>query len=97
MNAFVPAAMNAAIKAGIAQLLAKHPNGLHVNELAKETSIHPQKLGTLMRLLVTNHCFQEGERKGHSFRRGDALTFYVVCSFVECLRQQPLVLDDAAR
>ncbi|KAL4260401.1 O-methyltransferase COMT-type [Pleurotus pulmonarius] len=59
MDAFVPAAMNAAIKAGIAQLLAKHPNGLHVNELAKETSIHPQKLGTLMRLLVTNHCFQE--------------------------------------
>ncbi|KAJ8691154.1 hypothetical protein PTI98_010751 [Pleurotus ostreatus] len=59
MNAFVPAAINAAIRADIAERLSKHPNGLHVNDLAKETSIHPQKLGTLMRLLVTNHCFRE--------------------------------------
>lgn len=97
MNAFVPAAINAAIKAGIAERLCKHPNGLHVNDLAKETSIHPQKLGTLMRLLVTNHCFREGERSSVHLRGDMLIILRVLCSFVECLRQQPFVLDNVTQ
>ncbi|KAH8101607.1 S-adenosyl-L-methionine-dependent methyltransferase [Cristinia sonorae] len=47
------------IEVKIADILKDHPEGLHVSELAGKTGVHPQKLGRILRLLATNHCFRE--------------------------------------
>ncbi|KDQ24954.1 hypothetical protein PLEOSDRAFT_1114007 [Pleurotus ostreatus PC15] len=61
MDVLVPSCISTVIQAGIAPLLAKHPKGLHIDVLSKETGIHPQKLATILRLLILNYCFQEVE------------------------------------
>jgi hypothetical protein len=44
----------------IADLLLNKPEGVHVDVLAKESGLDPGKLGRILRLLVTRHCFKEG-------------------------------------
>lgn len=48
--------------AKIADLLLGKPEGLHVNDLAAASALDPGKLGRILRLLATKHCFDEGAK-----------------------------------
>ena len=46
----------------IADFLADKPEGLHIDELAKLSGLDSGKLGRILRMLATKHCFSEGTR-----------------------------------
>ncbi|KAF7375742.1 3-O-methyltransferase 2 [Mycena sanguinolenta] len=48
-----------ATDANIADHLRDKPEGLHVDELSRSTGIDSHKLGRVLRLLATKHCFTE--------------------------------------
>jgi hypothetical protein len=52
--------MLVATDAKIADHLLDKPEGLHVEDLAHKTGIDAGKLGRVLRLLATKHCFTEG-------------------------------------
>lgn len=52
--------MRIVTEAKISDLLLNEPGGLHVDSLAKQSGLDAGKLGRVLRLLVTKHCFQEG-------------------------------------
>ncbi|KAF8577159.1 S-adenosyl-L-methionine-dependent methyltransferase [Ramaria rubella] len=54
-----PACMLVVSNAKIADLLLNKPEGIHVDELAKKSSLDAGKLGRILRLLATKHCFSE--------------------------------------
>ncbi|KAF8580550.1 S-adenosyl-L-methionine-dependent methyltransferase [Ramaria rubella] len=54
-----PACMLVVSDAKIADLLLDKPEGVHVDELAEKSSIDAGKLGRILRLLATKHCFTE--------------------------------------
>ncbi|KAF9479528.1 S-adenosyl-L-methionine-dependent methyltransferase [Pholiota conissans] len=54
-----PVAFQLVINAKIADILAGKPDGLHIEQLAKEAGLDPNKLGRILRMLATKHCFQE--------------------------------------
>ncbi|KAJ7482294.1 S-adenosyl-L-methionine-dependent methyltransferase [Mycena galericulata] len=54
-----PACLLVATDAKIADLLLNKPEGLHIDELASKTGIDAGKLGRVLRLLSTKHCFAE--------------------------------------
>ena len=54
--------MQVVTTAKIADFLVGQPEGLPVEELAKQSGLDPNKLGRILRMLATKHCFQEGER-----------------------------------
>ncbi|KJA28851.1 hypothetical protein HYPSUDRAFT_33246 [Hypholoma sublateritium FD-334 SS-4] len=54
-----PIALQVVGSAKVADHLLGKPDGLHVEELGKLTQIDAKKLGRLLRLLATKHCFQE--------------------------------------
>lgn len=39
------------------------PEGLSVDQLAKQSKLDPNKLGHILWMLAMKHCFQEGEHK----------------------------------
>lgn len=47
--------------AKIADKLLGKPEGVQVKELAEQAGLDPGKLGRILRMLATKHCFQEGE------------------------------------
>ncbi|KAJ7170592.1 S-adenosyl-L-methionine-dependent methyltransferase [Mycena crocata] len=54
-----PACMLVATDSKIADHLLNKPEGLHVDVLGRATGIDPGKLGRVLRLLATKHCFTE--------------------------------------
>ena len=46
--------------AKIADLLLNKPEGVHVDVLAEQSGLDAGKLGRILRLLATKHCFKEG-------------------------------------
>ncbi|KAJ7284895.1 S-adenosyl-L-methionine-dependent methyltransferase [Mycena rebaudengoi] len=54
-----PACMLVATDAKIADHLLDKPQGVHVDELSGKTGIDAGKLGRVLRLLATKHCFTE--------------------------------------
>ncbi|KAJ7214521.1 S-adenosyl-L-methionine-dependent methyltransferase [Mycena pura] len=54
-----PACMLVVTDAKIADLLLNKPNGVHIDELSRKTGIDAGKLGRVLRLLSTKHCFAE--------------------------------------
>jgi hypothetical protein len=44
----------------VVDLLLDKPEGVHVDELTKQSRLRPGKLGPILRLLVSKHCFTEG-------------------------------------
>ncbi|KAJ7487261.1 S-adenosyl-L-methionine-dependent methyltransferase [Mycena galericulata] len=54
-----PACLLVATDAKIADLLLNKPQGLHIDEIARKTGIDAGKLGRVLRLLSTKHCFAE--------------------------------------
>lgn len=53
--------MRVVTEAKIADLLLDKPEGLHVDVLAIESGLDADKLGRILRLLATKHCFNEGQ------------------------------------
>ncbi|KAH9949716.1 S-adenosyl-L-methionine-dependent methyltransferase [Amylocystis lapponica] len=53
------ACMRVVRKARVADVLAEHPEGLHVDELARIVDVEKGKLARVLRLLGTRHCFRE--------------------------------------
>ncbi|KAF9479524.1 S-adenosyl-L-methionine-dependent methyltransferase [Pholiota conissans] len=54
-----PVAFQVVTQAKIADMLIGKPEGLPVEELAKRSGLDPNKLGRILRMLATKHCFQE--------------------------------------
>ncbi|KIM56112.1 hypothetical protein SCLCIDRAFT_29899 [Scleroderma citrinum Foug A] len=54
---------------GIADILDKHPEGLHVNELSQMIGIEKTKLARILRLLTTRGLFKEVNRDGFANNR----------------------------
>ncbi len=43
-------------------MLVGKPEGIPVEQLGKQSGLDSNKLGRILRMLATKHCFQEGER-----------------------------------
>ncbi|KAF9479519.1 S-adenosyl-L-methionine-dependent methyltransferase [Pholiota conissans] len=54
-----PAALQVVTQAKVADMLIGKSDGLPVAELAKQSGLDPNKLGRILRMLATKHCFQE--------------------------------------
>ncbi|GJJ14270.1 hypothetical protein Clacol_008534 [Clathrus columnatus] len=54
-----PACLQLVTRAKIADFLLDKPEGLHVTEIADKTSLDSGKVGRILRLLATKHCFKE--------------------------------------
>ncbi|KIJ34904.1 hypothetical protein M422DRAFT_262863 [Sphaerobolus stellatus SS14] len=54
-----PAGMLVALNAKVADHLLDKPEGLHVDELAQKSGLDGGKLGRILRMLATKHCFRE--------------------------------------
>ncbi|KAK0220855.1 O-methyltransferase-domain-containing protein [Armillaria nabsnona] len=59
---FEPACIRVVIDFKIADYLLAKPEGLHVSELGTLSGAEPQKLGRILRLLASRHCFREVDR-----------------------------------
>ena len=55
-----PACMLVVSDAKIADLLLNKPEGVRVEALAEQSGLDAGKLGRILRLLATKHCFKEG-------------------------------------
>ncbi|KAJ4469875.1 S-adenosyl-L-methionine-dependent methyltransferase [Lentinula aciculospora] len=53
------ACMRVAVENKIADVLAEHPDGLHVSDLSAIIRIEPGKLTSVLRNLAARHCFKE--------------------------------------
>ncbi|KAH6899452.1 O-methyltransferase-domain-containing protein [Coprinopsis sp. MPI-PUGE-AT-0042] len=59
VNAFGPHCINVAISLKIADALNDKPEGMHIDELASVLDVNANKLGRILRLLVSKHIFRE--------------------------------------
>lgn len=57
---FEAACLRVVVETRVADIIADHPDGLHVNEISKKSSIESGKLARILRLLATRNCFCEG-------------------------------------
>ncbi|EPQ51546.1 S-adenosyl-L-methionine-dependent methyltransferase [Gloeophyllum trabeum ATCC 11539] len=53
--------LEVAFSARISDILLDKPNGMHVSELSKASGVEVGKLGRVLRLLATQHCYREVE------------------------------------
>ncbi|EPT00257.1 hypothetical protein FOMPIDRAFT_142443 [Fomitopsis schrenkii] len=53
------ACMHVAIRTRVPDVLSEYPDGLHVDELGPKVNVEKGKLGRILRLLATRHCFRE--------------------------------------
>ncbi|KAF7981927.1 hypothetical protein HWV62_30695 [Athelia sp. TMB] len=56
---YEPACLNVVIKANVAGILAGHPEGLPIADIANQAGILPDKLGRIISFLAAKHCFRE--------------------------------------
>ncbi|KAK0443672.1 O-methyltransferase-domain-containing protein [Desarmillaria tabescens] len=54
-----PACIRVIVNFNIADHLLDRPEGLHISELGALSGVEPRKLGRIMRLLASKHCFRE--------------------------------------
>ncbi|KAF9479526.1 S-adenosyl-L-methionine-dependent methyltransferase [Pholiota conissans] len=54
-----PAGLQVVTTANVADILLGKPDGLSVDEIAKQSGLDPNRLGRILRMLATKHCFQE--------------------------------------
>lgn len=59
---FEPACIRVVVNFNIADHLLDKPQGLHISELGTLSGAEPRKLGRIMRLLASKHCFREVDR-----------------------------------
>ncbi|KAF9034506.1 O-methyltransferase-domain-containing protein [Rhodocollybia butyracea] len=70
---FEPACMNVVVNFKIPDLLHDKDMGVHVSELSKLSGCEEGKLGRILRLLATQHCFREVKRDVFANNRLSAL------------------------
>ncbi|KAK0437395.1 S-adenosyl-L-methionine-dependent methyltransferase [Armillaria borealis] len=58
---FEPACIRVVVNFNIADYLLDEPEGLHISELSALSGVEPRKLGRIMRLLASRHCFREAD------------------------------------
>ncbi|KAA1475127.1 S-adenosyl-L-methionine-dependent methyltransferase [Dentipellis sp. KUC8613] len=63
------ACLRVAVEAKIPGILADHPNGLHVTEIAKQTGLPSAKLSRILRILSVKHCFREVKKDAFANNR----------------------------
>lgn len=56
-----PACLEFVIYARVANLLQNKPEGVHVDDLAKQSGLDADKIGRVLRMLATRHFFKEGQ------------------------------------
>jgi hypothetical protein len=56
---FEPTALLVALDGKIAEILEDKPEGLHIADIAKASGLDQDKLGRILRMLATRHCFRE--------------------------------------
>lgn len=81
-------ALQVVVNAKVADHLVGKPDGLHIDELGKLTQIDAKKLGRLLRMLATKHCFQEGELLPRLFLAPRLMSWARSVSQAECLCKQ---------
>ncbi|KAK0215214.1 S-adenosyl-L-methionine-dependent methyltransferase [Armillaria nabsnona] len=59
LSMFEPACIRVVVNFNIADHLLDKSEGLHISELGALSSAEPRKLGRIMRLLASRHCFRE--------------------------------------
>ncbi|KAK0443668.1 S-adenosyl-L-methionine-dependent methyltransferase [Desarmillaria tabescens] len=59
---FEPACIRVVVNFNIADHLLDKPEGVHISDLGALSGAEPQKLGRIMRLLASKHCFREVDR-----------------------------------
>ncbi|KAK0184328.1 S-adenosyl-L-methionine-dependent methyltransferase [Armillaria mellea] len=62
LNIIEPACIRVVVNFNIADHLLDKPEGLHISELGALSGAEPRKLGRIMRLLASKHCFREVNR-----------------------------------
>ncbi len=91
LKMFEPACVCAVVAFNIADHLLDKPEDLHVSELGALSGAEPQKLGRILRLLASRHCFRGGE----AFERVLICPSFLhsTCSQPRCLCKQPSQYD----
>ncbi|KAF5339494.1 hypothetical protein D9757_014699 [Collybiopsis confluens] len=56
---YEPSALLVVCNAKVADILLSKPDGMHISEIAKASGLDQGKLGRIIRMLVTKHCFRE--------------------------------------
>ncbi|EAU82335.1 hypothetical protein CC1G_06645 [Coprinopsis cinerea okayama7 len=59
VNLYSPHCLNVALRFKIADVLLNKPEGMHISELSSKVGVDANKLGRILRLLVTRHIFRE--------------------------------------
>ncbi|KAK0484293.1 S-adenosyl-L-methionine-dependent methyltransferase [Armillaria luteobubalina] len=62
LNNFEPACIRVMVNFQIADHLINKPDGIHVSKLGALSGAEPGKLGRIMQLLASKHCFHEVDR-----------------------------------
>jgi hypothetical protein len=57
---FESSCIDVVCRAKVADYLVDKPAGVHVNTLSEQCKVEEGKLGRVLRLLATQHCFVEG-------------------------------------
>ncbi|KAF8058197.1 S-adenosyl-L-methionine-dependent methyltransferase [Lyophyllum atratum] len=59
LNFYEPACMHVVLQFKIPDILQKKPCGMHISEIGKISGANQRKLGRVLRLLASKHCFRE--------------------------------------
>ncbi|KAK0476358.1 S-adenosyl-L-methionine-dependent methyltransferase [Armillaria novae-zelandiae] len=62
LNIVEPACIRVVVNFNIADHLLDKPEGLHISDLGALSGAEPRKLGRILRLLASKHCFREVDR-----------------------------------
>ncbi|KAG6856202.1 hypothetical protein H0H87_006598 [Tephrocybe sp. NHM501043] len=61
MAFYEPACLHVVLSAKVPDILQREPSdGVHISEIAKTSGIDQGKIGRILRLLASKHCFREG-------------------------------------
>ncbi|KAF8058207.1 S-adenosyl-L-methionine-dependent methyltransferase [Lyophyllum atratum] len=62
LNFYEPACLNVVLRFKISDILQGKPCGMHISEIGKISGVDQGKIGRILRLLASRHCFQEVSR-----------------------------------
>ncbi|KIY52438.1 S-adenosyl-L-methionine-dependent methyltransferase [Fistulina hepatica ATCC 64428] len=62
MGFHIPSALRCAAESNTTEILRDHPEGLHVKDIAARNGMDPSKVARMLRILATNHIYEEVSR-----------------------------------
>lgn len=87
MSFYEAAALEVVLQAKVADVLVDHPKGLPIAKLSELTGVNSDKLGRILRLLATQHCFVEGSISSSVMKKYLVFTSADICSISRRLCQ----------